>query len=56
MKNQNSPLECGMLNLVQNKVYFPLQQVKNKPHEGITNVCLFLGLLAWLQIVLICKM
>jgi hypothetical protein len=31
-----------------NTVYVSPLQVKNKPHEGVMNVHLFLGLLAWL--------
>ncbi len=36
--------------LVHNAVYFSPLQVKNKPHEGVMNVCLILGILARLQI------
>jgi hypothetical protein len=36
-----------------NIVYVSPLQVKNKPHDSVTNGHLFLGLLAWLQTVLL---
>ncbi len=38
-----------LLYFLCNTVYFPFLQVKNKLREGITNVCLFFGLLRSLQ-------
>ncbi len=38
-----------LLYILYNTVYFPFLQVKNKLREGITNVCLFLGLLRSLR-------